>query len=671
MNLQNTAEPILGEGEAWDPVHWDTLGVTAHPVAPLPGEAWLRTHTLEELLEFINEREETIHRMQQDPFRYGWEPLQWKILDALCGFPWADPSEADIRRERDPAARAQLEKKRAWCLTVRRVLIKQDEPLRVLLLNGGNRAGKSEWAAIRMMRLLMGRDKRRAWAFHQDEAMSREYQQEFVWKYMPAELRSERGLRRGVTYIAYKKQTGFSDSRFVLPNASDCSFRNYSQDFAKIQGGELDLIWCDELVPAAWVKELKARVATRGGWLLITFTPIEGYTPTVKMFLDAAEVTRKATAFVLPTDGKEQRKDLAMMGDDASAWIEPGRRGQPPVPEGRRFEEVERCMRLPGDRRSGVFFFHCWDNPFGNPSELYELHKGDSAQYRKMKFYGKATKSAMSQFAKFNPDVHIVDEVPKDGTNYMVVDPCDGRNWVAIWARVDRAPVGMRIHIYREWPCPGQYVPGEGDLGMWAEPGEKLDGEKGPAQKPLGWGHKRYREEFWRLEGKSPAAIKAASNDEDDFVFDDRDSPSHAEPKTRRRVVAEGGEDIYARIMDSRYAAKPTSTADGQTTLLEECEDLGFEPDFEAASGKQISEGTYLINDLLRYDREQDVTTLNSPRLFVHRSCRNTIFAMQNWTGEDGQHGACKDFVDTLRYLVLYPDLDDFRTPGERIGRNR
>jgi phage terminase large subunit-like protein len=669
MNRSELDRPLLGAEEAWNPVLWQVLGVTEHPVAPLPSEAWMRSHSLGELLEFINEREQTIHAMIEDPFRNGFEPRQWWILDAICGFPWVDPKEAEVRRERDPVRRAAMQKMRDDCLAVRRALLKQDEPVHVLLLNGGNRGGKSEWAGSRVVKILMWKDGRRAWAFHQDESMSVEYQQALTYKYLPAELRTEKGIKCNPTYVSFKQQTGFSDMRFVLPNRSDCSFRNYSQKFEKIQGGELDVAWCDELVPASWIKELKARVATRGGWLLITFTPVQGYSPTVKMFDDKAVTTREAVAFVLPADGGEPLLDLAMAGDDADVWMHPNQSGQPAVPAGRRFERVPRCKRVPGDKLSAIFFIHCWDNAFGNPRELYELHKGDMSDYRRMKFYGVAVKAMRVQFPAFSMH-HIVEpsQVPAVGTRFHVVDPCSGRNWAMLWALVDRGPVGLRVWIYREWPCPGVYVPGVGDMGEWAEPGEKLDGEKGPAQNPLGWGHSRYREEVFRLEGKRYTEPLAATDAEDDFVFDEWDRPAPRRVvKSHRRRVAEGGEDVYDRVMDSRYGATPTQTREGQTTLLEECAKLGFEPDFVPASGRDIDDGTYLINDFLKYDVEQPISSLNSPRLFVSSDCKNTIFALQNWTGADGQHGACKDFVDLLRYLLLH-EIEDW-TERDRMRK--
>lgn len=633
----------MTEAPPVDAAFWAELGVKPHPVCPLPDADWLATHTQEQLIEYILEREEVIRGMVEDPLHHGHEPATWRVLDAIMGFPWMETSETA-----------------EWSLRVRQKLLGQDAPLRVLLLNGGNRGGKSEWAASRVMKILLSAPARRAWCFHQDSAMSIEYQQPLLYKYLPAELRTDKGIKRNPTYIAFKQQTGFSEDRFVLPNHADCSFRNYEQDAKKIQGGELDVIWCDELVPAPWVKELKARVATRGGWLLVTFTPVSGYTSTVKMFLDVARPTVRSVAFCLPKDGQPARPDLALAGEDPLAWLE-GRSGQPPVPAGREFELVPRVMCCPGDRKQGVFFFHSFDNAFGNPTELHALYQNEPAEGQKMRFYGVATKQAAAMF-RFNPLVHIVPDaaVPSAGTDYHIVDPCSGRNWAMCWARVNRAPIGRRYYIRREWPCPGIYVPGVGDLGNWAEPGDKHDGEKGPAQTPLRWGLDRYRQEIHRLEGRRNWE---APPPEPGKPSGDPDLQPDALPASPRRKREQDGEAVYERIMDSRYGASPTQTREGTTTLLEECERVGL--DFVPASGSGTAandehvQWTHLINNLLDYDEKQPLGALNQPRLYVAESCKNMIFALQNWTGLDGKHGACKDFVDLVKYLVLH-DCEDW-----------
>jgi len=47
------------------------------------------------------------------------------------------------------------------------------------------------------------------------------------------------------------------------------------------------------------------------------------------------------------------------------------------------------------------------------------------------------------------------------------------------------------------------------------------------------------------------------------------------------------------------------------------------------------------------------LSTFNHPNLYICEDCRNIIFALNTWTGNDGQKGACKDPVDVVRYYFL------------------
>ncbi len=649
-----------------------------HPVLPLPSEAALKRAIAagpadyEAFLAMLRERAERIALEKADPFRHGYEPPLWKILDALCGLPWLDHPMDVIHAESDDTRRAQMLADKAWCLQVRRQLLKREAPVKVLLLQGGNRAGKSEWAASRVVKILFFYAGEHAWCFHQNERMSIDYQQALIAKYLPAELMTTKAIRTKTTYLSYQKQNGFPNKKFTLPNLTDCVFNTYEQDKKTIEGGELKVVWPDELVPRSWVQELLNRIATRSGWMFITFTPKEGYSPTVKMFLDVARKTVESTAFVLPEDGGEPRLDLALQGENPLAWIEAdpnGGRAQPSVPEGRRFAKVPRILTI-DDQRSAVAYFHCFDNPYGNPAELYALNSAAPAARRKMVFYGLAEKAVAGLFPKFNPAVHVIapEQIPATGTAYMICDPCSGRNWAMGWARVVNAPAGRTIYFYREWPCPGAYVPGVGDMGVWAESGEKHDGERGPAQASLGWGLKRYAQELARLEGR--ADWERMGDDEgpagQSFRWDEDDEPEarrSANPKAH--AANPKSEQIYQRIMDSRAAAMPTQTREGSTTLLEQMGETDIEPPFEPASGGAYADDrnvhwVQLINDLLDYDADAPLDPVgNQPRLFVSSECKNLIFALQNWTGEDGLKGACRDFVNLLQYLVL-AEPEDF-----------
>ena len=91
---------------------------TEHPVLALPSKERMLEFKkrgkkgLDELIELLEKREELIRLERSDPFRYGYEPPNWKDTDEL----WEKSSE--------------------------------------LLIQGGNRAGKSEYAAKKVIRML-------------------------------------------------------------------------------------------------------------------------------------------------------------------------------------------------------------------------------------------------------------------------------------------------------------------------------------------------------------------------------------------------------------------------------------------------------------------------------------------------------------------------------------
>jgi hypothetical protein len=192
----------------------------------------------------------------------------------------------------------------------------------------------------------------------------------------------------------------------------------------------------------------------------------------------------------------------------------------------------------------------------------------------------------------------------------------------------------------------------------------------------------RYRQEIDRLEGRKdwdreiarPDRLRAAmrrgdgtDEGEDPDLQEDRDPVRNS---ARNRIA--GVEDIEERIMDSRYGNTPTRTREGTTTLIEQCADE-VDLDFVSASGSQATEDgrnwVHLINDLLYYNDAQPPGPLNSPRLFFSTECANLIFAMKNWTGEDGKDGACKDFIDLVKYAVLHACDDYSDSPRDREKR--
>ncbi len=651
---------------------------TAHPVLGLPtpqqavamGEARWR--------ELMIRREEIIRGEKADLFRNCWEPPIWKVADALMGFPWVDPVWAERMRLR----------------------LGFKKPTPVVLVNGGNRGGKSQWGSHRAMKILRGPWRRyaRAWALHSTLPMSRQYQQPLFYDYLPPALKGQT-IKSQTTYIAYKQKTGFSEEQFVLPpqepglRGSDCVFKAYEQEKSDIEGGNLDFVWPDELVPADWIETLEFRIAEKQGWMPITFTPVNGYNDTVKMFQDGAETVMESVAFLLPKDGgppdvaralgltdaelaevqaaaAEGRAALYPQSrpEDCNKWLEPGppeggttnpvNPGQLPIPAGREFETVPRVMKClsEGEKRAVVFFYSS-DNPFGNPKEIANVVLGKPAAFIKERFYGLATKHMAGRFPKFNRDVHTcaASDVPSEGTNYQFIDPCSGRNFYMLWIRV----TPEQVFVYREWPGP-YYIEGIGVPGPWALPDpKKADGRPGPAQDTFGWGYRGYKlqiaelEKWKDLETRGQKAEAGGGTGSVDA--------STAESRAPRQQRPTGGglewideldehngsaEMVRERKIDARFASAPKMENDRPKTMLTDFEDIGLY--LVPARGDDIAHGVQCINDLLHYDAERPVDYFNKPKLMISRECPNLIFALQTWTGKDGQKGATKDPVETL-----------------------
>lgn len=380
--------------------------LTKHPVLKLPTLDEMRLlaekHGTEKLREILQMREEKIKMEFEDPFRHGYEPTHWKDADAL----FDDKTE--------------------------------------LCILGGNRAGKTEWAAKKVIKTLMEKPGARVWCLHTTTMSSIQMQQNVIWKYMPKEFR---GLKKNkVTNIQYSQKNGFSDNTFILPNTSQCFFMNYSQDRDVIEGGEVDLVWCDELVPLDWIETLRYRIVTRGGKLLVTFTPINGYSPVVKEYVSGCKIINTKVSDLL---------------DQNIVHVNGCKAGHMPY--------IASCH---GKKSAAVMFFHSILNPYNPYENLKKTLQGKTNYEIKIRAYGWAESLAGAQLPRFC-DAHIVEpsSIPEEGTNYMVADPAGARNWFIIWARKTE---DGKLYVYREWPGI--------EYGEWALPGEKPDGKRGLAQ---------------------------------------------------------------------------------------------------------------------------------------------------------------------------------------------
>lgn len=577
---------------------------TPHPFLSLPNAAQVaavlaRPNGEDELFKLYRKREELIEAERADPLRHGYEPVSWRRADEVLGW-------------------------EAWNKATPGTLVGRHHEV---LLLGGNRSSKTEYMCKRAVMLLVRRPRSRVLILHTTDKTSIRDHHPIVHKYLPPEWRELK--KDKVTNISYSQKNGFSENTFVLPNGSQCFFGNYAQDMTVIEGGQYDMVLTDELVPLLWVKTLRYRIVTLAGKMLNSFTPIEGFTVTVKSLLTGAKTTQEVGAELLPRRMKDGTMGLEM------------------VP-------------LVQERRDGaVVYFHTKDNPYGN----YEALKGTLANKPReeilVRAYGVPTRRMATRFPRFRPDVHSfrLEDLPARGTRYHVVDPCGGRSFFMLWFLVEDSPAGRRLWLYREWPCAGQYIPGVGDPGAWAEPGEKEDGDMGPGQTcAAGFSLRRYREELARLEGwPKDAIVEEAPEVRVRGGFKPR-LPGRRETPS---VVPGAKEKIYTRWIDSRFGASPTVRADGVKTLIDDFDELGLT--FEPSPGEHLDEGITKINDLLDWDETRAIDSLNCPHLMVCEDCTALIFALENWTGMDGKHGACKDPIDCIRYAVL-AEAEDVET---------
>ena len=116
------------------------LNWTPHPVLKIPPREEQGALGAENLLKLWERREEAIEFELDDPFRYGYEPEYWNRAD--------------------------------------RELSSHEE----ILIMGGNRSGKSEMAAKRVVECLVNNPSTIIWCLTETSANSIQFQQKMIYK---------------------------------------------------------------------------------------------------------------------------------------------------------------------------------------------------------------------------------------------------------------------------------------------------------------------------------------------------------------------------------------------------------------------------------------------------------------------------------------------------------
>jgi phage terminase large subunit-like protein len=96
------------------------------------------------------------------------------------------------------------------------------------------------------------------------------------------------GWKQGVTDLADTVYIKHVSGKF-----SELGLKSYQQGRGSFEGTERDGIWLDEEPPLEIYSECLIRTATTNGIVYITFTPLEGTTGTVMMFLEGEQEAKE------------------------------------------------------------------------------------------------------------------------------------------------------------------------------------------------------------------------------------------------------------------------------------------------------------------------------------------------------------------------------------------
>jgi hypothetical protein len=327
-------------------------------------------------------------------------------------------------------------------------------------------SGKTAWGSYCVVKAAIENPKSEIFCFAQTSEVSIRQQQSAVWNWLPHEMRTKQTSANA--YISYTKKNGFTDNSLILPNASQIIFKTYSQyqnNPTILEGAELGSrdpqwhnigVWLDEyLLGNELIDTLRFRLATRNSKMLVTFTPIDGWTEVIKEYLDGATSVQSVEAELL---------------------------------NGELVPYVQRSKK----RNASVHYFHSKDNPFGGYERIKETLVGRPREEILIRAYGVPVKSHATKFPKFNKEVNVVQssEIPTTNvTRYQIIDPAGAKNWFMAWIAVDASGT---FWVYREWPGV--------DVGDWAE----WKGGKwmpGPGAKGQGFGIRDYMDLIAELEG--------------------------------------------------------------------------------------------------------------------------------------------------------------------------
>ena len=137
--------------------------MTDHPVLKKPDESIMKTMVEKNGIEYVSKliqlREDKILAEKLDPYRHGFDLPHWQEADELL------KSKQEV------------------------------------LILGGNRASKTEWAAKRIVQTLINLKDARVWCLHTTNQSSIQMQQSVIYKYLPSEFKELKKNKIGRAHV--------------------------------------------------------------------------------------------------------------------------------------------------------------------------------------------------------------------------------------------------------------------------------------------------------------------------------------------------------------------------------------------------------------------------------------------------------------------------------------
>lgn len=626
-----------------------------------------------------------------DMLRHGFELPHWAETDTLLGLKPAGPEtaahlvhnwrKAPYVQTFTPALREELG-------ALPEPLLQQSFYIWIGL--GGNRSGKSEYCAKRVVQSALKFPSGLVVCLAETLEASIVTQQALIWKYLPPEIKKLNNKRdpNGIFNVTYTKKNGFTGPSVILPNGTQILFKSYGSEPGDVEGwmlgsryGRAVGMWLDESATAGWFEAGKRRCRYCGAILLWSFTPIKGMTPAIKEAVGEAETVKALPAELLPQD------TIHVVGC-APGWMP--------------------YLQLPRTPGAVVQYFFSQFNPFGTAAgPLYDAVKSlcvnddgtpKASPHIKRIAYGYTEDTTGRRFPMYCAVHNVkVKNLPRVGSIYQYNDPHGSRPYATIWVLVTPGPK-PDYYIVRDWPDERTY--GEWAVTTTRETSEETrkgwDGDKGPAQRAIGWGVVHYKKLWMDTERvRVPKPMLDFLEEASGPVMNDPRWLELLETKVKypwhraliqralvkRRPLDELREEVIERSMDSRFCNAEHAAEFGGTCLKwlfeEEQRDgkgnlVAPSMPISEASGKDLEHGYGLVADLLAFEKEQPlVPGINAPRLYISEECTQMRWAVENFTGRSGQEGACKEWIDLLRHLAeaspMHVDTSGFKTL-HRVG---